>query len=150
MTTPSTIKETKERQEVLRNDQKVREEQGATMHGFAMAEMAQSRGRFGEAEGKQYVVGSTPGPAYPRLPGSSPWHGPDPVGLEPPLGSDINFVEACGTAVEIEASLRALASPTGFASPVVTGPAPDAPPLVDSGEQRGVGPFSPSKEKPHE
>ena len=102
---PSQQADDKERREILDNDRKVRE-QAATMHGFAQSELAQSRGRYGEAEGKQFVVGSTPGPSYPTLPTSSPWHGSDPVGLEPPLGSDINFVEACGTAVEIEASLR--------------------------------------------
>jgi hypothetical protein len=142
MSTPSTIKETRERQEVLRNDQKVREEQEpTTMHGLAIASADdEAGGRFARVN-PTMVVGSTPGPAYPRLPGSSPWHGPDPVGQEPLLGSDINFVEPCGTAAEIEASLRALASPTGVASPVVTGPASAAPSNCRA-VQRDVGPSS--------
>jgi hypothetical protein len=142
--TPSAAKENRERAEIMKAEARMREQEPTTMHGFAMAEMAQSRGRFAEAEGKQHVVGSTPGPAYPRLP-SGPWSGRDPVPDEPPLGSDINFVEPCGTAAEIEASLRALASPTGVASPVVTGPTSDAPsPLMVDGDvpRSDVGPSS--------
>jgi hypothetical protein len=51
--TPSAIKENKEREEVLRNDQKLRE-QAATMHDFANVR-SQSRPRalqrHGQAEG---------------------------------------------------------------------------------------------------
>jgi hypothetical protein len=86
---PSQQADDKERREILENDRKVRE-QPATMHGFAQSELAQPLGRFTNAEGRQHVVGSTPGPSYPTLPASSPWHGPDPVGLEPPLGSAID------------------------------------------------------------
>jgi hypothetical protein len=60
------------------------------MHGFAQSELAQPLGRFTNAEGKQHVVGSTSGPSYPTLPVSSPWHGPDPVPTEPPLGIAID------------------------------------------------------------
>jgi hypothetical protein len=138
MTTPSEIKENRERQEVLRNDQKVRE-QAATYHGFASAELAQPRGRFGEAEGKQFVVGSTPGPVYPKLPASSPW-AHDPAPNEEPLGFRVD-------------AMPELASPTdalAVSPSVATGPTSDAPSalLVEADVQRSdVGPFSPSKEE---
>jgi hypothetical protein len=94
------------------------------MHGFAQSELAQPLGRFTNAEGKQHVVGTSP-TVYPPLPSSSPWHGPDPVGLEPPLGIDINQLEPAGIA----------------SSPAVTGPASAAPlPRVQGNVPRGAGP----------
>jgi hypothetical protein len=100
----SKIRENKEREDILRNDQKVR--QGATFHDFAQAAATDVGGRFANAQGKELVVGSTPGPIYPKLPASSPWAGVDPVGQEPFLGSDINSVEPCGSPSEIAESLR--------------------------------------------
>jgi hypothetical protein len=123
--TPSEAKENKERQQVQENDRLVREQQrGATMHGLAMNELAQPRGRYGDAEGKQFVVGSTPGPSYPPLPESSPWHGPDPVGPEPPLGYAIDAMP------ELD--------PTGLSSlsPVVTGRTSDAPSSFVEGDEQ--------------
>jgi hypothetical protein len=94
MTAPSLAKENKERAEIMIAEAQRRErEQAATMHGFAMNEAAQPRGRFDGAEGKQLVVGSTPGPIYPQLPASSPWAGPDLVGQEPPLGFSVDELE---------------------------------------------------------
>jgi hypothetical protein len=68
-------------------------------------------GRFRE---KETTVGADLVPQYPRLPSSSPWSG-DPVGVEPPLGIDVNFQEPCGEAFEVERSL--LAAPAIPGSP---------------------------------
>jgi len=35
------------------------------------------------------VTGNSPAAQFPTLPPSSPWHGPDPVPIEPPLGIDV-------------------------------------------------------------
>jgi hypothetical protein len=75
-----------ERRRVLR-------EQAATYHQFAQNELSQPRGRFTEAEGKQHVVGSTPGSGYPAPP-SGPWSGTQPEpGPEPPTGYRIDALE---------------------------------------------------------
>jgi hypothetical protein len=104
------------------------------MHGFAQSELAQPLGRFANAEGRQHVVGSTPGPSYPTLPSSSPWHGPDPVGLEPPLGSAID----------------AMPDPAGLLvfPPAATGPVPAAAPSVNRPDdlRAGTGSLSPKGE----
>jgi hypothetical protein len=119
MTTPSLAKENKERREVLENDRKVREQQGTTFLDHARAAaLDTSGGRFANAQGNQFIVGATP-LAYPTLPESSPWHGPDPVGREPPLGFAID-------------AMPELAPPTGVSavSPPV---APDDPAHAPSG-----------------
>jgi hypothetical protein len=124
----------KERREVLENDRHVHEqERAATMHGHAIASADdEAGGRFARVN-PTMVVGSTPGPSYPVLPASSPWHGPDPVGLEPPLGYRIDDLEHGGVASAPEAQ---------------AGPASDAPsPLKVEGDvPRGVGPLSPTGE----
>jgi hypothetical protein len=62
----------------------------ATMHGHAVAEAAMMEtGRFA-AVNATIVTGATPIPKYPA---ASP-HQADPVGLEPPLGYDINEMPA--------------------------------------------------------
>jgi len=43
-------------------------------------------------------------PQYPQQPASSPFAG-DPVPPEPPLGIDVNAIEAVGTPVEVEKSI---------------------------------------------
>jgi hypothetical protein len=132
MTAPSSAKENQERAAIMKAEAQRREqEQPTTMHGFAMAELAQPRGRFGEAEGKQFVVGSTP-IAYPKLPASSPW-AHDPVPNEEPLGYSVDDLEP----------------PAGIfavSRPAATGPTSDAPSFAEGDEQRGVGPLSSDEE----
>jgi hypothetical protein len=128
--------EQKLRKDTVENDRSVarEREQAATMHEFAMSEASLDLGRF-NAIGKQRVIGGRPdvAAAYPAASAAHQVQLPN----EPPLGFSVD-------------QMPDLERP-GFASPEAqAGPAPDAPPLVDSGEQRGVGPFSPSKEKPHE
>jgi hypothetical protein len=136
--------EQKLRKETAENDRRLREqERAATMHEFAMSEASLDLGRY-SAVSKQSVIGGEPDVAA-AYPAASAAH---QVQLPPeqPLGVDINSVEPCGTAVEIEASLRALASPTdaiAVSPSVATGPTSAAPSsLVAADELRGVGPFS--------
>jgi hypothetical protein len=119
------------------------QERASTMFEHARAAVDdEAGGRFARVN-PTTVIGATPVPRYPQA--GTPFQS-DPCGVEPPLGSDINFVEACGTAVEIEASLRTHAPPAGFSlSPAATGPAPDAPSplMVESDVPRsGAGPLS--------
>jgi hypothetical protein len=121
--------EQKLRSETMENDRKVRE-QGSTFLDFARSSINdESGGRFARSQ-PQTIVGSTPGPSYPMLPASSPWHGSDPVPDEPPLGFAVDALEpAMGS----------------FFSPVEAqagGPTPAAPPLVRHDVSRGVGPPS--------
>jgi hypothetical protein len=58
-------------------------------------------GRYRE---KETITGSELVPQYPRLPASSPWAS-DGVGVEQPLGIDVNAMEPTGNAHEIEAGL---------------------------------------------
>jgi hypothetical protein len=126
MTTPSLAKENQERAKIMKEEAALREqERAATMHGLALNELAQPRGRFAEAEGKQFVVGSTPGPIYPALP-SGPWSGADPVPDEPPLGYSVDDMP------ELATGLSSL-------SPVATGRTSDAPSsFVEGDEPRSV------------
>jgi hypothetical protein len=84
-----------ERERVLRNDARVREQQGrvfaedqslppqaTTMHQFAVTDAEMPLGRF-SAISNATVVGSTAIPQYPQA--SAPFQC-DPVGDEPPLG----------------------------------------------------------------
>jgi hypothetical protein len=78
-----------ERREVLRNDQRVRE-QGSTYYGHTHSDLG---GRFALAQGREQIIGESPTPIYPALPASSPWAGPDLVGKEPPVGYSVNALE---------------------------------------------------------
>jgi hypothetical protein len=72
---------------------------------------------------KETIAGEQAATQYPRQPEASPWAG-DPVGLEPPLGVEIDAQEPMGEAHEIEKSLAALpeaptaAPPTPLSRPV--------------------------------
>jgi hypothetical protein len=81
----------KEREQILRNDQRVRS--GSTFLDHTHSEEG---GRFAKPTN---VIGSTPTPTYPAGPNWSV----DPTGVEPPLGIDVNAVEAVGEKFEIEA-----------------------------------------------
>ena len=75
-------------------------------------------GRFAQlAESKSIISGAGPSMHYPAGPEwTSNGAG---VGVEPPLGFDVNAMEAVVTAAEIEASLAEAAAPTSAAaSPV--------------------------------
>ena len=53
-------------------------------------------------------VASTPNP-YPKQPPNSPWAGDAVPNEGDPLGYEIDFVEACGTPAEVQASIEELA-----------------------------------------
>jgi hypothetical protein len=93
------------RKEVLRNDQLVREKAAGhgTYFSHACAEADAIGGRF-SAVGKASVTGSSP--TQTILPAPS-WAGQD-VGVEPPFGVDIDWVEAVGSEKEIEEAARIL------------------------------------------
>jgi hypothetical protein len=76
----------------------------------------------------QIISGSSPAVNYPAGPS---WTR-DQVGIEPPLGQDVNFQEPCGEAFEVERSLT-LSS---------------AAPASIPGSQTGEGPTAPSPESP--
>jgi hypothetical protein len=71
--------------------------QGTTYHQLQHVDIElEAQGRF---------AGTKPemGPAYPRLPEESPYNMQNAV--EPPLGIDVSYVEPCGEAHEVAASL---------------------------------------------
>jgi hypothetical protein len=70
-------------------------------------------GRFAVPGSKPDVSGSEEVTRYPRLPPGNPWSH-DPVGVEPPTGQEIDWVEPCGTAQEIEASIASSELPFPF------------------------------------
>jgi len=83
----------REREEILKNDL------SQTLHGRAQAQLEQERsGRFAKPS---TVTGAAPSPqAYP----GAAWT-QNVVPPEPPLGVDVNFVEAVGEKFEIERSI---------------------------------------------
>jgi hypothetical protein len=109
-----------EREQVLRNDARVREQERTGT--YLSHTHPNEGGRYAAAMGEQVIVGQSPDP-WPKLPASSPWAGPDLVGDEPPLPPDSN------PALEPSSDDEAQA----------TGPTPQ--PLAPLGEAR-VGPFS--------
>jgi hypothetical protein len=84
-----------ERQAVLENDRKVREQQqqerGGTYHAYAQSTANDEFGGRFAAIGVPRVVGSTPNPSaqYP----AAAAHQRDPVPTEPPLGYSVDQVE---------------------------------------------------------
>ena len=129
--------EDRERRETLRNDLKVRQqqrEQGASFHQFAEADAAIPLGRFTQVN-TATVVGGNAVPQYPAA--SSPWQGPDLVGLEPPTGYRIDAMTPDDPA-ELSSFPQQATGPT-------SDDAPSPNPLSD--EQRAdVGPLSQSGE----
>jgi len=96
----------KERAAILRNEQRLRNEQATTFHSFATSEADAVGGRFARAT-QSNVIGSSP-VSYPRLPSNGPWSDADPSGPEAPYPIDLSEPpEPVGTAAEIEASLDA-------------------------------------------
>ena len=82
-----------EREQVLRNDARVRS--GSTFLDHTHSEEG---GRFAKP---QTIIGSDAVVQYPM---AAPNWSVDPVGTEPPLGFDVNQIEAVGEKFEIEAS----------------------------------------------
>jgi hypothetical protein len=129
--TPSAAKENRERAEIMKDEARLRDqERASTMFEHAVSSANDETGGRYSAIGKQRVVGSTPMAAtiYPAASAAHQVQLPP----EPPLGIDIN-------------AMPDLASPTGLASPVVTGPTSDAPsPLMVEGDvpRSDVGPSS--------
>jgi hypothetical protein len=90
-----------ERKAILKNDQRVREEQRAsTFHAQAIADVGAELGRFGHLAKSTTVVGSRAGPVYPTQPSTSPWSH-DPVPNESPLGYAIDEMEPLGGSAEM-------------------------------------------------
>jgi hypothetical protein len=79
-----------------------------TYHGHAMAGVDDERGGRYASESKPSVIGARP-ISYPRMPAGSPWR-QDMCPPEPPLGIDINAVEAVGEPFEVAASVGAAAA----------------------------------------
>lgn len=75
-----------------------------TYHRLAGIELALESGG-GQFNQPTTVVGSEPAVHYPRLPANSP-HAFDPVPPGEFLGISVDYVEPCGTAVEIAASIE--------------------------------------------
>jgi hypothetical protein len=97
-----------EKRAILKNDARVREqgkERGSTFAQFAESEATEIHGRFAGRE-KSVVVGSQPnaGAVYP----AGPTWSQDVAPPEPPLGVDVNAVDAVGTFSEVQQSLERL------------------------------------------
>jgi hypothetical protein len=152
---PSHQREQRERRETLRNDQLVRNaklheklaplferndqlqrdrDPASTLLAFAESEAGSISGRW-RSNQKSRVLGAKEEALYPNLPPSSPWSSPDPSGLEPPFGIDINAVEPVGEYGEIEASI----APSATGQPrtdLADGQSPDE--SCELGEAPGV------------
>ena len=68
-------------------------------------------GRFAAPERRPTIVGAKAEISYPAQPEGSPW-AKELIGLEPPIGVEIDAHEAVGEQFEIEAS-KAMGSPSG-------------------------------------
>jgi hypothetical protein len=128
----------RERERILRND---------TFQSRAQAEADEIQGRFAQ-EHKATVIGTGP----VQYPMAAPNWSADPVGVEPPLGQDVNAQEPVGEAFEIAnltgATVRAsdatpshagdaeapelAASPASVEPPVISKPKPKPRPREDS------------------
>jgi hypothetical protein len=93
-----------ERRRIFENDRLTAlERRLSTYHAHGQASIDDERqGRFGALD-KTTVTGAGPTLQYPRQPPNSPWAN-DPLPPEPPLGIDINAMEAVGETWEQEAS----------------------------------------------
>jgi hypothetical protein len=93
-------REQDDRLRVLQNDLRLRrQEQAATLHGFAQSDAALPRGRF-SAVTAENVVGAEPIIKYPQA--SHPFQS-DPCGPEPPLGYRVDDLEPTTPLVAQEA-----------------------------------------------
>jgi hypothetical protein len=89
----------------LREDVRIdneRKTNATTYSVFTESELNAEEGRFKKSS---QVVGTRRDVSYPQLPASSPWSMPDPSGIEPALGVDINEAPVVGTHAEILRSI---------------------------------------------
>jgi len=85
-----------DRRAITENDRRVRK--GSTYHEFASSEAGAIGGRFAARE-RSTVVGATPAPLYPTMPGGAWPNQTAAVPPEPGLGFSVNELEPLGTAV---------------------------------------------------
>jgi hypothetical protein len=112
--------EEQERRETLENDLRVLRERGSTFHQHAQSQASDlAQGRFA-ATGAPRVVGSTPSPAS-QYPAASAALQSDPVGVEPPLGIDINAMPGLENPTGVSVS-----PPVATGAPAVDGAPPSA------------------------
>jgi hypothetical protein len=117
--------EQQDRLDVLRNDQRLRN-QGSTFHQFATSDANEDRGA---SISNPNVIGAKPSAAT-QYPAAADWTR-DPVPKENQLGVDINEMPTCGEPHELRASVS-LGSPSLLSSTQATsGSAPT--PLADAG-----------------
>jgi hypothetical protein len=89
----------REKAEELRNRQRLREPpEPSCYHQMAASGVDLTLSAEGSAVG--YVTGSEEAVPMPRLPEGNPWAGGGDVGLQPPLGESVEFVEPIGTLAE--------------------------------------------------
>ena len=107
-----------EKLEALFNEQKLRNAQRrdtiSTLHQFGQSQANEEGGRFARPTN---VIGTNPTAQYPM---AAPNWAPQAVGVEPPLGIDVNATEPVGEYGEVTASIERLeeASPQSLdASP---------------------------------
>jgi hypothetical protein len=98
-TSPATREE---KAEALRNEQMLRKQEASqptTYH--KLAGLSDDLG--GRYRVKETITGEEKAAQYPAA--SSPWTAGNDAGLEMPTGQDVNFVEPCGEAHEVAASI---------------------------------------------
>jgi hypothetical protein len=109
---------------------------GMTLHSQAITQIElEGQGRHAAAA-RASVVGKERVPLYPRQGPDSPWSN-DLSGVEPPLGIDLEYVEPCGTPVEVAASLSIPLADAAMATAVVDAPAGAETPLAVSPSPAG-------------
>jgi hypothetical protein len=134
----SSQEEQQDRQRVLENDKRLRE-QGGTFHAFADAEARTPLGRF-SAVSASYVVGSTAIPQYP----AAAAHQRDPVPPENALGYRIDEMPVDPSMV----SVTSVEDQGGAEAPLAASPNVEPAPSLSSDDPTTGGPALPSA-SPH-
>jgi len=135
--------EEQERRETLENDRLVLEQRrGSTLHQHGLAAANDTAGGRFAATGAAHVVGSTPTMQYP----AAAAHQRDPVGVEPPLGIDINAMPESLDPSAVSMSFPAVEA-TGAPAAEVAPPSDcRSPPVAADGvEPRAGAPSFPDK-----
>jgi hypothetical protein len=132
----SSQEEQADRLATLENDRRMLEQQrGSTFHQHAQAQANDTAGGRFAAVGVPRVVGSVPNPSsqYP----AAAAHQADPVGVEPPLGIDINAMPGLENPADV--SVSPSADPGGAAAPSCPSDVEHAPPSSSpNGDPAGV------------
>jgi hypothetical protein len=110
-------REQQERREVLRNDQRLRDQQAREQTGTFLSHthLDDVGGRWA-AISNPHIVGQSAVPKYPELPANSPWHH-DPVPDEPPLGYAIDAMPELEPSTTAPHPVEATGEPTERAPP---------------------------------